>query len=78
MIDLKKAKAICKKEYSEFPIDEIIDIGDMWAFTFDSGEPPVPGAPIITVRKEDGKVGYITIPPIENLEILNNGTIIAE
>lgn len=76
MISLEKAKEICKNEYSEFPIAEIVDVGGMWAFCFDSGEPPVPGIPIVTVCKEDGKIGYMTIPPLENIEILENGKVV--
>ncbi len=76
MISLEKAKAICKNEYSEFPIAEIIDIGGSWAFCFDSGDPPVPGIPIMTIRKENGEVEYMTIPPLENIEILDNGKVV--
>ena len=76
MISLKQGKEIAIKEFSEFPIGEIIDIGEMWAFCYDSGEPPVPGALIVTVSKEDGKIGYLPIPPIKNLDIIENGKII--
>ena len=54
MISLKRAKEIAVKDFSEYPISEIIDIGSRWAFCFDSGEPPVPGIPAVTVSKEDG------------------------
>lgn len=76
MISLKTGKEIAEKEFSEFPIGRIIDIGEMWAFCFDSGEPPVPGAPIVTVGKEDGEIGYLPVPPIENLDIIENGKVI--
>ncbi len=76
MISLKTGKEIVAKEFSEFPIGEIIDIGGMWAFCFDSGEPPVPGALIVTVSKENGKIDYLPIPPIENLDIIENGKVI--
>lgn len=76
MISLKRAKELAVEEFSEYPIGEIIDIGSRWAFCFDSGEPPVPGIPVVTVSKEDGKTGYLPIPPLENLDILNGGTAI--
>ena len=76
MISLKRAKEIAVKEFSEYPIGEIIDIGSRWAFCFDSGDPPVPGIPVVTVSKEDGKTGYLPVPPLENLDILSNGTVI--
>lgn len=76
MISLERAKEIAIQNFSEYPIGEIIDIGNRWAFCYDSGEPPVPGIPIVTVKKEDGKTGYMTVPPLENLDILSNGTVI--
>ena len=76
MISLKKGKEIAVKEFSEFPIGEIIDMGNLWAFCFDSGYPPVPGVPVVTVSKENGKTGYLSIPPLENLDILNSGIVV--
>ena len=76
MISFETGKEMVAKEFSEFPIGEIVDIGGMWAFCFDSGEPPVPGALIVTVSKEDGGIGYLPIPPIENLDIIENGKVI--
>ena len=37
MISLKRAKEIAVKEFSEYPICEIIGIGSRWALCFDSG-----------------------------------------
>ena len=76
MIDLDKAREIAQKEFSEYPVAEIIDIGNRWAFGFDSGDPPVPGIPYICVSKEKGDVEAMTIPPFENLDILEKGTVI--
>ena len=75
MINIEKAKELCKKENSDFPIGTIIDIGNKWAFCFDTDEP---GIPIVTVRKEDGKIDYMTIPPLSNLDVLEKGTIIEQ
>ena len=76
MIELEKARKIAQKEYPEYPIVETIDIGDRWAFSLDSGDPPVPGIPYIVVGKNDGAVGHLTIPPLENLDILEKGIVI--
>ena len=76
MISLERAKEIAIQNFSEYQIGEIIDIGNRWAFCYDSGEPPVPGSFIVTVKKEDGKADWMTVPPFENLDILNNGTVI--
>lgn len=78
MITLEKAKIIAQEQMSEYSIAEIIDIGDQWAFCFDTGENPVPGVPVITVSKKDGLTNILPIPPLENLEVLNKGKTIWE
>lgn len=78
MIDLEKAKIIAQKKFLEYPICSIIDIGEKWAFSYDTGEVPIPGISIITVEKKDGKVAEMPIPPLENLDILDKGKIIWE
>lgn len=76
MVSLERAKELAIKEFSEYPIREIIDLGNRWAFCYDSGEPPVPGVCAVTVKKGDGKIGYLPVPPFENLDILSNGIVI--
>lgn len=76
MLGLQEAMKIAQKEYPHYSIGEIVDIGGSWAFGFDSGEPTIPGIPYITVNKSSGRIGRLSIPPIENLDILDNGTII--
>ena len=71
MISLERAKGLTAKEFSEYPIKEMIDLGNRWAFCYDSGETPVPGVCTVTVKK-----CYLPIPPLENLDVLNNGTVI--
>ena len=74
MISLERAKGLAAKDFSEYPIKEIIDLGNRWAFCYDSGETPVPGVCTVTVKKCDGKIGYLPIPPLENLDVLNNAS----
>lgn len=76
MITLEKAKNIAQEQAPEFSIAEVIDIGERWAFCFDMGETPVPGFPVITVDKADGMVGELPVPPIENLDLLENGKVV--
>lgn len=80
MIAIAEAKKLAVKSYGggKLPIAKILDIGDRWAFKFDSGEPPVPGIPTITVNKETGAAEWLTIPPIENLDLLNAGKVVSE
>lgn len=76
MITLEKAKSIVKKQLFEYSIEEIVDIGESWAFCFDTGENPLPGVHIIAVSKTDGNVKKITIPPLENIDLLEGGKTI--
>lgn len=73
MITLDVAKTIAKKEFPDFDIFSIKDIGDRWAFDFDAS---VPGVPIVCVDKLDGAVSWLTIPPLENLDIVDRGKLI--
>lgn len=78
MISLSEAKVIASKSYSEYPVATILDIGDRWAFRHNSGNPPAPGVPIVTVDKETGAVDWLTIPPLENIALLNAGKVVTE
>lgn len=74
LIDLKKACSIAKKEFKDLELINCIDIGDKYVFSFGVNKDDVPpGLPIVCVQKENGKVSYMTIPPLENLKILENG-----
>lgn len=68
-------KRDCKIEI-EYPILEIWDLGDRWVYVFCAGSPAAPGIPMVTISKTEGKVGYITIPPLENIGILDEGKLI--
>ena len=76
MITLEKAKNIAQKYMYGYPIAEIIDIGECWVFCFNTGIHPVPGIPAVTVNKKDGVVGVVTVPPLENLDLLDSGEVI--
>lgn len=78
MIDIVKAKELAQKEVPDYQINKAVDIGDRFVFFYDTGEPPIPGAPIVTISKQKGEVGYITIPPIENIDIIEAGKVIEE
>ena len=61
-----------KEEALDFPLLWCLDIGDGYAFFF-SPEPIPPGLPIVTVDKISGNIGFLTIPPLENLDLLDKG-----
>ena len=75
MVSWQEGKEIAQKEL-EYPILEIWDLGDRWVYVFDAGSPAVPGIPMVTISKTEGKVGYITIPPLENIGVLDEGKLI--
>lgn len=74
MIELKAAYEKAHKEFPEYKMIECLDIGDAYAFYFSQSETEnIPGLPYVSVNKESGSVGYLTIPPFENLEIIRKG-----
>ena len=72
MITPKEAYNKAKKEALDFPLLWCLDIDDRYAFFF-SPEPIPPGLPIVTVNKTSGNIGFLTIPPLENIDLLNKG-----
>ena len=74
MITVKDAKNIAKAEMPELEIIACVDIDNKYAFSFGVDKDNIPpGTPIICVDKTDGKVSHLTIPPIENIAVLENG-----
>lgn len=73
MFPIEKAIKIAKEQFPEFDIYDITDIGEKFAFSFDTGDNPVPGIPFVCVSKENGEVSFLTIPPIENIKLIENG-----
>lgn len=73
MITIDTAKIIAQNEFPDFPIYSIIDVGDEWAFDYDT---PIPGIPFICVSKSNGSVRRLSVPPLENLDIIENGELI--
>ena len=73
MITIQKARELAKKEMKEYTIIGCVDIGDEYVFSFAFDGELVPGTPMISVAKKDGKTSYFTIPPVENIAILDNG-----
>lgn len=78
MVTVEEAYAIGKTELmakGDYKIAEIIDIGDSYAICYEpaDGGDPIPGDYPITVKKENGEIGCLTIPPIGNIDRLAKG-----
>lgn len=73
MITIREACELVKKEMKGLDIAECVDIGDKYIFSFVFDDEIPPGTPMIGVAKENGEISYFTIPPIQNIDILNNG-----
>lgn len=75
MIVFKEVQKIAQRELPDLDIMQCTDIGDRFAFSFGikATDDVPPGTPIICVDKSNGKVSYLTIPPIETLDLLEKG-----
>lgn len=73
MITIKEAKTKAKAEMPELEVVSCVDIGNKYAFSFGIDKDNIPpGTPIVCVNKENGKITHLTIPPIENIAVLEN------
>lgn len=84
MIAYKKAceiaDSIRQKEFPSFKYVHVVDIADRWSFSFSVYAPDdqrtMTPAPSFFVFKERGRVEWYTIPPLENLDLLESGNTI--
>lgn len=80
MMNLKEIYEIAKKENEGGKVVECIDLGNKYAFLFvpnwleNEEVLGINDPDYTTVDKENGTIGSLIIPPIENLELLNKGT----
>ncbi len=75
MISVKEAYEKVKEKSMGFDLLETLETEDKWIFVFGkkcSDGKLYPGTPNITVEKDGGKVDFITIPPVQNLSLLQN------
>ena len=71
-MEIREAYKKARNAEPNLDLLEVYECDDKWIFDFgeiDKNGKLLPDTPNITVSKYDGKVGYITIPPIENLKI---------
>lgn len=76
MISIQDAIKIAKEDQSDYPVVEVIDLKSKWGVSFDSGDIPIPDLPVVTVDKDSGRTDVITIPPIENLDVLESAPVV--
>ncbi len=82
MITYEKACEIAmdikSKEFPSFTFAEVTEIEDRWAFVFSvDADTVMTPAPSFFVHKENGRVEWFSIPPLENLHLIKNGKRIA-
>lgn len=77
----KIARETREKECPSCKYAYVKDISDRWAFTFSIYAPDdircMTPAPQLFVYKDDGRVEWYTIPPLENRDLLESGKEIA-
>ena len=73
MINLKEAYNKAQAEFSKYTLKDCVDIGNAFAFYFSRSNESIPGIPYIVVNKETGKVEYLSVPPLKNLYLIQNG-----
>ena len=75
MIPFEKLKSIAAKEMPNMEIKQCTDIGDDYVFSFGTKgtDDVLPGTPFVRIAKDSGKCSFMTIPPIENLDLLEKG-----
>lgn len=75
MMSFEELKNKAANEVPDMEIKQCTDIGNEYVFSFGvKGEDDVvPGTPFVRVSKDDGKCSFMTVPPIENLELLAKG-----
>lgn len=79
-MELKEAKLQVEKEikknFTECDILQIREDKDNYYFEIGIKNEIIIDIPIIIIRKKDGGIDYLTIPPIENLKKLEKCKII--
>ncbi|MBE7016633.1 MAG: hypothetical protein E7420_00545 [Ruminococcaceae bacterium] len=78
MITFEKALSIAKEikaeKFPNFKHGAAAEIKDRWAFIFSADKDTVlTPAPMFYVFKENGRVEWFSVPPMENLELINSG-----
>ena len=71
----EKAKEIIKKQFPKLGILTIRKYKDFYIFEVGKKGEITDGAPFIKVDR-DGKLSYITVPPISNLKLIDKGKVI--
>ena len=79
MILFEELKSIAAKEMPDMEIKQCTDIGNDYVFAFgvNGKDDVLPGTPFVRISKDSGKCSFMTIPPIENLELLEKGKEVA-
>ncbi len=72
------AKAIKQEKFPDFTYVKVHEIHDRWSFLFSvDAKTVMTPAPKFFVFKEDGRVEWYSVPPLENLDLVLTGKRIA-
>ena len=72
------AREIKQEQCPSFKSSDVVEVADRWAFIFNpDAETVMTPPPSFFVFKEDGRVAWFSIPPLENLDLLNSGKDVA-
>ena len=67
------ANSIRRQEFPSFKDIDVIEMADRWSFTLAVRGEVLFQPPSFFVFKEDGRVEWFSIPPLENLDLLETG-----
>lgn len=77
MVTIEQAIEVAKKVMDDYPVVEVLDVGEAYAVGYDLGEIPEPGVPAhILVDKQTREIEFLTVPPIENLELIDSALVV--
>ena len=65
-----------RSSYEDSELNICTDVGDRYAFSVSYDNYPIIGAPLITVDKKTGEIGYLSLPDKEGFKLLREGTVI--
>ena len=69
----KIANEVREKVSPSFERTMVVELADRWAFMFTVSGQTMIQPPSFFVFKEDGRMEWFSIPPLENLDLLESG-----
>jgi len=67
------ANRVREKDFSACKHIAVVELPDRWVFTLTERGEVMIQPPAFSVFKEDGRMEWFSIPPLENLDLLESG-----